>query len=168
MEIFFSKLLDLGFVLTLSCSSLFVRVNGCTRTYLLLYVDDIILTCNNFTFIVNLIQQLGQHCKMKDMGLLSYFLGIEVHRNYQGLLLSQAKHITDLLVKSDMLGCKPVGSPASMEKLSPSDGVPMDDPIQFRLIVGAFNMSHLHRYLLRYQSGMPIYACSYICSFHSC
>lgn len=97
------------------------------------------------TFIASLIRQLGQHFQMKDLGPLSYFLGIEVHHTSQGLLLSQTKYITDLLVKSNMLGWKPVGSPASKEKLSPSDGVPIANPTQFRRIVGALQYVTLTR-----------------------
>ena len=59
------------------------------------------------------------------------------HRNKHGLFLSQAKYITDLLLKSDMIGCKPIGSPASKAKLSPSNGSPLDEPSIYRSIVGA-------------------------------
>lgn len=47
------------------------------------------------------------------------------------------KYITDLLLKIDMLGCKPIGSLASKAKLSPSDGSPLQDPSTYRSIVGA-------------------------------
>lgn len=144
-EKFSSKLLDLGFLLSTSDSSLFVRKdNGCI-IYLLIYVDDIIITGNDTTVIGRLISQLGLHFKMKDLGKLTYFLGIEVQRNNHGLFLSQAKYITDLLLKTDMVGCKPIGSPASRAKLSPTDGSPLDEPSAYRSIVGALQYVTLTR-----------------------
>lgn len=82
---------------------------------------------------------------MKDLGLLRYFLGVEVQRNQNGLFLSQMKYITDLLLKTNMLGCKPIGSPASKAKLSPSDGSSLQDPSTYRSIVGALQYVTLTR-----------------------
>lgn len=82
---------------------------------------------------------------MKDLGLLRYFLGVEVQRNQNGLFLSQMKCITDLLLKTEMLGCKPIGSPASKAKLSPSDGSPLQDPSTYRSIVGSLQYVTLTR-----------------------
>lgn len=74
---------------------------------------------------------------MKDFGPSTYFLGVEVHRNKSGMCFSQVKYITDLLIKSNIVGCKPIGSPASKSMLSPSNGSPLDDPIAYRSLVGA-------------------------------
>ena len=126
------------------CLSLSNVTNG-SITYLLLHVDDIIITGNNSIFITSFIHQMGQHFKMKDLGLLTYFLDMEAHRTNNGLFLFQTKYITDLLVKSDMVGCKPVGSSASKKKLSPSNGPLLDDPTQFRSIVGALQHVSLTR-----------------------
>ena len=138
-EKFTSKLLDLGFLLSVLDLSLFIKCDNRSITYLLLYVDNIIITCNNSIFINSFIHQLGQHFKTKGLGPLKYFLCMEAHhRTNNGLFLFQTKYITDLLMKSDIVGCKPVGSLASKEKLSPSNGPLLDDPTQLWSIVGAF------------------------------
>ena len=82
---------------------------------------------------------------MKDLGQLTYFLGVEVKHGKIGLFLSQVKYITDLLLKFDMDDCKPVGSPASKSKLSPFDGSPLQDPSTYRSLVGALQYVTLTR-----------------------
>lgn len=70
---------------------------------------------------------------------------MEVHRTSSGMFLSQLKYVTDLLVKFDMAGCKPIGTPASKLKLSPTYGTPLADPSQYRSIVGALHCVTLTR-----------------------
>ena len=94
---FTAYLLELGFEISKADPSLFVLQTASIITYLLLYVDDIILTGNNPGFITTLLTQLGSKFAIKDLGHLHYFLGIEVQPHNGGLLLSQAKYITDLL-----------------------------------------------------------------------
>ena len=65
---------------------------------------------------------------MKDMGTLSYFLGITITRSGSNLMLSQSKYILQLLDKSDMLGCKLVSSPAAVLKLNKTEGELLSDP----------------------------------------
>ncbi|CAL9028637.1 unnamed protein product, partial [Prunus brigantina] len=48
---------------------------------------------------------------MKNLGLLKYFLGIEVARSKHGISLSQRKYILDLLSETGMLACKPAATP---------------------------------------------------------
>ena len=48
---------------------------------------------------------------MKDLGLFTYFLGIEVARSTKDLFLSQRKYLTDLLEETDMLGSKSINTP---------------------------------------------------------
>ena len=51
---------------------------------------------------------------MKDLGQLKYFLGIEVARSKNGVLLSQRKYVLDLLTETGMLDCKSVETPMEM------------------------------------------------------
>ncbi|CAL8996549.1 unnamed protein product [Prunus brigantina] len=57
---------------------------------------------------------LSQEFKMKDLGDLKYFLGIEVTRSTNGIFLSQRKYVLDLLTETRMLGCKPANTPIEM------------------------------------------------------
>lgn len=54
---------------------------------------------------------LNSQFKMKDLGELRYFLGIEVDRSDQGIFLSQKKYITDLLQEYNLLNCRPLKLP---------------------------------------------------------
>jgi hypothetical protein len=80
-------------------------------TILIVYVDDIIITGNNYKEIEKLKQHLAKEFEVKDLGLLRYFLGIEVSRSAKGIYLSQRKYILDLLSETGMIGCHPASSP---------------------------------------------------------
>jgi hypothetical protein len=64
----------------------------------LVYVDDIIVTSNSPAAIDGLITNLQREFAMKDLGPLSFFLGIQASRDKHGLHLHQGKYITELLV----------------------------------------------------------------------
>ena len=70
--------------------------------YLLVYVDDLILIGDNATKVNHFIAILTQRFSIKDFGLLTYFLGVEVVPNKHGLLLSQRQYIMDLLTQTKM------------------------------------------------------------------
>ena len=78
--------------------------------------------------IIDLQKHLASEFKMKNLGGLKYFLGIDVARSKQGIFLSQRKYILDLLAETGMLECKPVDTPiAQNEKLSIHDNkIPTD------------------------------------------
>jgi hypothetical protein len=89
--------LELGFVSSTVDSSLFVFHQGSVHLYFLIYVDDILLTGTPISHIASVITQLHQVFTLKDLGNLSFFLGIQVVQSSQGLHLRQAKYISDLL-----------------------------------------------------------------------
>lgn len=78
---------------------------------LLLYVDGIVFTWNQPSFISLFVLTLGQEFELTDMGLLSYFLGLEATYITSGLLLSQTKYILDLLKRHSMTDCNPCSTP---------------------------------------------------------
>ncbi|GJY44007.1 putative RNA-directed DNA polymerase [Tanacetum coccineum] len=90
-------LFDLGFKGSKTDPSLFIYSRGDTLLYILVYVDDIIVTGNNKGTIDNIICQLGSAFALKDLGPLNYFLGIEIVSHVSGILLSQKKYILELL-----------------------------------------------------------------------
>ena len=89
---FVTHLLSLGFVEAKSNTSLFVNRRGSNIVYLLLYVDDIVLTASSASLLRRIIQALQQEVSMKDLGELHQFLGMEVQRHSDGLFLSLAVH----------------------------------------------------------------------------
>ena len=91
-------LMDSGFKNSHSDTSLFILQLGTKLLYLLVYVDDIILTGNNADLVSQLVACLVKRLSLKDLGTLSYFLGVEVIPQRQGILLSQ-HYIQELLIK---------------------------------------------------------------------
>ena len=132
-----SYLLELGFTTSLVDSSLFILHHGLISIFILVYVDDIIITGPNANLIQSLITKLQVEFPLKDLGPLHYFLGIEVSRTTDGLHLSQAKYILDLFQCMNMQGAKPAKSPCSTgSQLSQYDGEPLLDPTVYRHVVG--------------------------------
>jgi hypothetical protein len=116
--------------------------------YLLVYVDDIIVISSSTAAVDALLRDLGAEFVLKDLGDLQYFLGIQVIKQSDGLLLCQEKYATDLLKKVGMQHCKPVATPLSIsEKLSLEGGTRLGekDGTQYRSIVGALQYLTLTR-----------------------
>ncbi|BBG95385.1 RmlC-like cupins superfamily protein [Prunus dulcis] len=117
--------------------SLFVRTRGATFTALLIYVDDIILTGNSLQDIEATKSYLLQQFKLKDLGQLKYFLGIEIAHSSKGIALSQRKYALEILEDAGQLGAKPADSPMEQNlSLSKHDGDYIDDPSSYRRLVG--------------------------------
>lgn len=103
---------------------MFVRVNSHQCTYVLVYIDDILITWSSKDAIPFLVDQLNMEFALKDLGNLSYFLGIQVkHLENGSLHLSQTKYIEDLLEKAKMQKARRISTPmASNTKLSKFEG----------------------------------------------
>ncbi|RVW25023.1 Retrovirus-related Pol polyprotein from transposon RE1 [Vitis vinifera] len=104
-------LLEFGFLSSPVDASLFVYHKGHIHLFILIYVDDILVTGTDPSLIQSLIQKLQTEFKMKDLGPLGYFLGIQASRDSSGLHLRQSKYIGDLLHRTKMAGAKPASSP---------------------------------------------------------
>ncbi|KAJ9687350.1 hypothetical protein PVL29_016010 [Vitis rotundifolia] len=108
--------------------------------YLVVYVDDIVITGSDQDGIQKLKQHLFTHFQTKDLGKLKYFLGIEIAQSSSGVVLSQRKYALDILEETGMLDCKPVDTPMdSNVKLVPGQGEPLGDPGRYRRLVGKLN-----------------------------
>ena len=90
--------------------TLFLKRKNKKITALIVYVDDMVVTRNDPMEQSALKKYLSTEFKMKDLGSLKYFLGIEVSRGKSGIFLSQRKYIIDLLKKTGMSACKPVSN----------------------------------------------------------
>ena len=77
---------------------------------IVLYVDDLILTGDEL-LILSCKEDLAKEFEMKDLGLLHYFLGLEIWQRSDGLFVSQGKYAREILEKFNMHGCKPVDTP---------------------------------------------------------
>jgi hypothetical protein len=80
---------------------------GPTGMWLLVYVDDLLMACKESTDLASFKASLQQHFPMKDLGVVTSYLGMEVNRNRgtRQLFLSQARYIQDLLVWAPSSNC---------------------------------------------------------------
>ena len=108
--------------------------------YLVVYVDDIVVTGSDQDGIQKLKQHLFTHFQTKDLGKLKYFLGIEIVQSSSGVVLSQQKYALHILEETGMLDGKPVDTPMDPNvKLVPGQGESLGDPGRYRRLVGKLN-----------------------------
>ena len=101
-------LLSIGFLASKVDTSLFILSYGTNIFYLLVYVDDILLMGSNSVMLHHLIQLLSSKFKLRDLGIVHYFLGIAVQSTSMGLMLRQHKYILNILTLVGMTSCKPL------------------------------------------------------------
>jgi hypothetical protein len=137
---------SLGFVASKCDSSLFILHHGSSTAYLLLYVDDIILTANTTTLLYSIISSLKNEFSMSDLGDIHHFLGINVHRTSAGLFLSQQQYALEILDRAKMLECNPISTPIdTQKKLSSQQGCQFPDATLYRSLAGALQYLTLTR-----------------------
>ncbi|KAI3667441.1 hypothetical protein L6452_42499 [Arctium lappa] len=121
--------------------------------------NDILLTASSKNFQQVIISKLSKEFAMKDLGPLSYFMGILVTHHASGLFLSQKKYVTKIIVRAKMSSCNPTSTPVDIgSKLSSSSGPPVQDPTLYRSLAGAL------QYLTFTQLDIS-YAVQQICLF---
>ncbi|XP_076946700.1 receptor-like protein EIX2 [Bidens hawaiensis] len=136
----------LGFRPSSSDHSLFIYRHGIHTAYILLYVDDIIMVTSSPKLKHHFMSHLSSEFVMKDLGPLSYFLGIAVTRTKDGLFLSQSRYAQDILHRAKMNDCNPVQTPVdTFGKLSAESGDLLDDPTFYRSLDGALQYLTLTR-----------------------
>jgi hypothetical protein len=141
------KLQSIGFSPSNADISLF-QYHKDSTIFLLVYVDDIIIASSSSSAVEVLLRDLKSDFALKDLGPLSYFLGIEVKQAADGICLSQIKYTMDLLQRTGMLSCKPAITPlSSIGKLSTHEGEVLspEDATRYRSIVGALQYLTLTR-----------------------
>ncbi|XP_042035270.1 uncharacterized mitochondrial protein AtMg00810-like [Salvia splendens] len=130
-------LIRIGFFCSRSDPSLFIYNRGSSTIYLLVYVDDIILTGNSYNVLKSVISRLHQEFAITDLGKLGYFLGLEVTYTSSGIFLNQAKYARDILQRASLEESKPVSTPLAAGCQLSKDGQPFEDPTLYRSLVGS-------------------------------
>ncbi|KAL5557871.1 hypothetical protein UlMin_034082 [Ulmus minor] len=134
---FSSAILGLGFHQSASDHSPFLQDTDGVFMALLVYVDDVIIASSDSTAIIHLKADLNTLFKLKDLGDLKYFLGLEIARSAAGICLSQRKYVLDLLSDFGYLGCKPASTPMKPNlQLSLEDGENVSDVSMYRRLIG--------------------------------
>ena len=80
---------------------------------LLLYVDDLFLT-GTYWLIADTKRKLVVEFEMKDLGMMHYFLGMEVWQNADGISLGQGKYAVEILKRFRMMECKAMTTPMAL------------------------------------------------------
>ncbi|RVX15466.1 Retrovirus-related Pol polyprotein from transposon RE2 [Vitis vinifera] len=126
-----------GFLQSYSDYSLFTYTKGNVQINVLVYVDDLIISGNDSVALKTFKAYLSDCFKMKDLGVLKYFLGIEVARSSAGLFLCQRKYTLDIVSEAGLLGAKPCGFPIEHNhRLGLANGELLSNPESYRRLVG--------------------------------
>ncbi|XP_071696767.1 uncharacterized mitochondrial protein AtMg00810-like [Rutidosis leptorrhynchoides] len=122
---------------TSSSTSLSIHPMGSDTAYLLLYVDNIVLTASLTCLLQCVITSLHREFSMTDFGPLNYFLGISATRNASGLFLSQKQYAAEIIERAGMPTCHPCRTPVELGVKLTSHGPTVKDPTLYRSLAGA-------------------------------
>ncbi|XP_071700655.1 uncharacterized mitochondrial protein AtMg00810-like [Rutidosis leptorrhynchoides] len=127
----------LGFHYSRCDTSLFIYQQGSDIAYLLLYVDEIVLTASSTSLLQRIIQSLHKEFAMTDLGPLNYFFGISASRTDTGMFLSQKQYAIEILERAGMTSCQPCRTPVEPGAKLTSHGPSVQDPTLYRSLAGA-------------------------------
>jgi hypothetical protein len=125
------------FIRSISDPTLYTKVNEQGQILIVyLYVDDFIYTCN---LSIDMFKStMKKEFEMTDLGLMKYFLGIEVTQNDKGIFICQSKYAKDVLKRFRMINCSPVYTHGvDGTKLSREQNEMDFDSTIFRKLVGS-------------------------------
>ena len=95
---FSSVVQEFGMLCSTADHSVFYHHNSSGQCiYLVVYVDDIVITGSDQDGIQRLKQHLFNHFHTKDLSKLKYFMGIEVAQSSSGVVISQRKYAINIL-----------------------------------------------------------------------
>ena len=119
--------------------TLFIKVDdGGKMLIVCLYVDDLIYTGSNTAMFESFKKSMMAEFEMSDLGMMHYFLGIEVLQSSVGILISQKKYVGEILDKFQMKDCNPVNTPSEFGlKLNKDDGGKKVNSTLYKQIVGS-------------------------------
>lgn len=130
-------LISAGYASVTSDPTLFIKRTTSTITVLLVYVDDIVLAGNDLDEIQLIKNSLHNVFGIKDLGILKFFLGLEVAHSAKGITICQQQYCLDLLNETGTLGCKPSSIPMDpSQRLHRDDSEPYVDASEYRALVG--------------------------------
>ena len=131
-------LTDHGFQRSPSDANLYIKHTGDDILFVVVYVDDLIITGSSAHLIHGIKQDLCSTFDMTDLGLLHYCLGVEVWQTENNIFLSQSKYARNLVERFRMQDCKPTTTPMEPGlKLSAQSSSPLVDETLFRQLVGS-------------------------------
>jgi Reverse transcriptase (RNA-dependent DNA polymerase) len=135
--------------------ALYVKKKEGNLLYVALYVDDLIFMGNNEKMIKEFKEVTTQEFEMTDLGLMKYFLGIQVRQDKIGIFVSQEAYAKDILKKNKMDECNPVSTLMELgTKLSKFEGGDRVDASKYRSLVGSLRYLTCTRPDIAYNVGV--------------
>ena len=122
----------MGFTKSKVDPNLYLNIVEDEPVILLLYVDDLFLTGKKKQ-IMESKKKLAEEFEMKDLGLMHYFLGLEVWQSSKGIFLNQGKYAVEILKRFNMLECKVMATPMDFNlKLLADDSLELVNMTHYR------------------------------------
>lgn len=183
-----ASLVSLGFERSPLEHAVYRRNTSVSTLLVGVYVDDLVITGSSDNDISAFKEEMQRLFAMSDLGLLSYYLGIEVVQNDDGITLCQSAYVAKILQAAGMASCNATHTPMENRlKLGKAEPGAVLDATQYRSVVGSlrylcntrpditFAVGIVSRYLeapaashwaavkqiLRYISGTAAYGCYY-------
>ena len=126
----------MGFTKSKDDPNIYMKIMDDEPVILLLYVDDLFLTRNGNHIIEN--KKIAKEFEMKDLGLMHYFLGLQVWQIPEGIFLNQGKYALEILKRFDMLDCEVMATPMDTNlKLLSDETSELVDMTHYRHIIGS-------------------------------
>lgn len=117
--------------------SLLTRERGRDFVMLLVYVDDVIIAETSYSLIQEIKEFIHMKFQINDLGILKYFLGLELARSAASIFLNQQIYTLELLEESGFINCKPSSTPMERKHKSSLPSAPkLVDDLYYRRLVG--------------------------------
>jgi hypothetical protein len=130
-------LMSLGFTKNDANPNLYYKVENGFPLILVLYVDDLFLIGDE-KLIVGCKRELALEFEMKDLGLMHYFLGLEVWQRLYEIFLSQGKYTVEILQRFEVMDCKSMATPMTINlKLLSDSSSNLVDPTMYIQLIGS-------------------------------
>jgi len=113
-------------------TTMFVKKVWKIVVYIVVYVDDLLMTGNNESYIASIKKLLKKGFDMNKLGHLHYYLGIEVTQNPKYIFISQKNYIGELFKIFGMVECNPLSTPMERNLLTSKEGNQFEDPTKYR------------------------------------
>ena len=148
-------LTEISFIAPKAYPSLYVKSKNGNIVFVLIYIDDLLIGGNSNSEIEKVKKSLELKFHMKDLGELRYFLGIEIIRSENGILICQRQYAVNVLKKYGMYGCKLISAPLDKNcKLSAYEGAKIENAAIYRKMVGSLIYLTITRPDLNFAVGL--------------
>ncbi|CAL4195064.1 unnamed protein product, partial [Meganyctiphanes norvegica] len=113
-EMLHAYLVEKNFTRSLVDTCVYTQFNGKSKMIILVWVDDLILAASDENELKMVKMEMQSHFKMKDLGVLKFFLGIEIQVEGNVIKMMQSKYIGRVLKRFRMTDCKPKDIPCTL------------------------------------------------------